>query len=241
MKRLVEITDNSFFSIFSDAVLLYDLASSESNEHVRRTLSTSSILSVNYALEAAANSFFKSVDINSKISAQVDRFSTLDKFDFILQWHKDISLPRGDSETQIVKKLIEQRNQLVHPKVKVIKQDVMTSPGDDTVAYYHKADDSDSSEKCNITKMSMNSSSYSPEDSLIALKSLVNFLNKFVEDWWGIDVPTSEILLMKSWNGSIQANPIMYDQNELKVVLKHNDKLNIRFAGLYGILDGSVQ
>lgn len=237
MKRSVEITDNNFFSIFSDAVLLYDLASSESNEHVRRTLSTSSILSVNYALEAAANSFLKSVDINSKISAQVDRFSTLDKFDFILQWHKDISLPRGDSETQIVKKLIEQRNQLVHPKVKVIKQDVVTSPGDDAVAYYHKADDSDSSEKCKITKMSLNSSNYCPEDSLIALKSLVNFLNKLVENWWGIDVPTSEILLMKSWNGSIQANPIMYDQNELKVVLKHNDTLNIRFAGLYGILE----
>ncbi|WP_335916863.1 hypothetical protein [Shewanella chilikensis] len=237
MKRSVEITDNSFFSIFSDAVLLYDLASSESNEHVRRTLSTSSILSVNYALEAAANSFLKSVDINSKISAQVDRFSTLDKFDFILQWHKDISLPRGDSETQIVKKLIEQRNQLVHPKVKVIKQDVVTSPGDDAVAYYHKADDSDSFEKCKITKMSLNPSNYGPEDSLIALKSLVNFLNKLVESWWGIDVPTSEILLMKSWNGSIQANPIMYDQNELKVVLKHNDTLNIRFAGLYGILE----
>ncbi|WP_282114247.1 hypothetical protein [Pseudoalteromonas arctica] len=236
MKRSVEITDNSFFSIFSDAVLLYDLALSESNEHVRRTLSTSSILSVNYALEAAANSFLKSVDINSKISAQVDRFSTLDKFDFILQWHKDISLPRGDSETQIVKKLIEQRNQLVHPKVKVIKQDVVTSPGDDAVAYYHKADDSDSTEKCKITKMSLNTSNYCPEDSLIALKSLVNFLNKLVENWWGIDVPTSEILLMKSWNGSIQANPIMYDQNELKVVLKHNDILNIRFAGLYGIL-----
>jgi hypothetical protein len=238
MKRSVEITDNSFFSIFSDAVLLYDLASSESNEHVRNTLSTSSILSVNYALEAAANSFLKSVDINSKIGAQVDRFSTLDKFDFILQWHKDISLPRGDSETQIVKKLIEQRNQLVHPKVNVIQTDVVTSPGDDKVAYYHKAEDSDSNVKCKITKMSMNPSNYSPEDSLIALKSLVNFLNKLVESWWGIDVPTSEVLLMKSWNGSIQANPIMYNQDELKIVLKHNKALNIRFAGLYGILEG---
>lgn len=236
MRRSVEITDNSFFSIFSDAVLLYDLALSESNDHVRRALSTSSILSVNYALEAAANSFLKSVEINSKISAQVDRFSTLDKFDFILQWHKDISLPRGDIETQTIKKLIEKRNQLVHPKVKVIKQDVVTSPGDDFVAFYHKADDSDSSEKCKVTKMSLSSSSYCPEDSLIALKSLVNFLNKLVEDWWGIDVPTSEILLMKSWNGSIQAIPIMYNENELKVVLKHNDNLNVRFAGLYGIL-----
>ncbi|MGS0689651.1 hypothetical protein [Shewanella sp. 30m-9] len=237
MKRSVEITENRFFSIFSDAVLLHDLASSERNLHVRRALSTSSILSVHYALEAAANSFLKSVEVSSQISTQVDRFSTLDKFDFILQWHRDISLPRGESETQIVKKLIEQRNQLVHPKIKVIQKNVVTSLGDDAIAYYHKAECSDSNEKCHITNMALSPSDYSPEDSLIALKSLVNFLNKFVEKWWEIDTPTSEVLLMKSWTGSIQANSIMYDENELKIALEHNDDLNIRFVDLSGILE----
>lgn len=185
MKRSVEITDNSFFSLFSDAVLLYDLAFNERNNYVSRALSTSSILSVNYALEAAANSFLKTLDTSSKISAQIDRFPTLDKFDFILQWHKDSSLPRGNKEVQIIKKLIDQRNNLVHPKIKVIEQSIVTSEGDAKIAYYHKAEHSDAIEKCNVTKMAVNPLNYTAEDALIALKPLVNFLNELVENWWG--------------------------------------------------------
>ncbi|EFH8798461.1 TPA: hypothetical protein JTH73_001038 [Escherichia coli] len=237
MKRSVEITDNSFFSIFADAVLLYDLALSESNDYIRRVLSKSSILSVNYALEAAVNSFLESVDLNSKISNQVDRFSTLDKFDFILQWHKGISLPRGEKETQVVKRLIELRNNLVHPKVKTTRLDVMTSRSDGEFLYCHKADVSGSFDICKITKMTLDSSSYSPADSLIALQSLVAFLNKFIEGWWGIDLRTSEFLLMRSWDGSIQACSIMYEEDEVRIVLKHNHDLNVRFVGLYGILE----
>jgi hypothetical protein len=47
MKRSIEITDNQFFSIFSDAVLLYELASNEKDHNIQNTLSKSSILSVN--------------------------------------------------------------------------------------------------------------------------------------------------------------------------------------------------
>jgi uncharacterized protein YutE (UPF0331/DUF86 family) len=236
MERSIEITDNNFFSILSDAVLLYDLAISETDEHTCRVLSTSSILSVNYALEAAANSFLKSVDLNSNINNKVDRFPTLDKFDFILQWHKDISLPRGNNETYIVKKLIEMRNELVHPKIKKIKCDVISSQGDDKFAHYHRVKD-DEIEKCKITKISKKPSDYSPKDSLLALQALVNFLNIFVENWWGIDVKDSEALLLKSWNGSVQASPYMYIESELQIVLKHNQDLNIRFLGLYGLLE----
>jgi hypothetical protein len=237
MKRSIEITNNSFFSIFSDAVLLYDLALSERDNNVSRALSTSSILSVNYALEAAANSFLQTLDTSSKISAQIDRFPTLDKFDFILQWHKDYSLPRGSKEVQIIKKLIDQRNDLVHPKVKIINLDVITSAGDEKMAYFHETENSDVTERCNVTKMVVNPSDYTADDALIALKSLVNFLNELIENWWGIDTEVSAILLMKSWNGSIQAKPVMYLRNELEVVLKHKDVLKIRFIGLDGIID----
>lgn len=237
MNRFVEITDNTFFSIFSDAVLLYELASSESNKNTQNTLAKSSILSVNYALEAAANSFLTSVEVTSKIKDKIDKFSTLDKLDFVLQWHKNESLPRGEKETQIVKKLIDQRNSLVHPKVKTINQEVSTVAGNEAVAYYHKALQNYSNKKCKITKMSFNSEYYSAKDSFIALKSLVDFLNKYVESWWGIDVENSAILLMRSWNGSVQANSIMYQKHELEIVLKHNDNLGVRFIGLYGILE----
>jgi hypothetical protein len=237
MNRSVEIIENKFFSIFSDAVLLYELASSETNKNTQNTLAKSSILSVNYALEAAANSFLTSIEISSKIKGNIDKFSTLDKFDFVLQWHKDESLPRGESETQIVQKLIDQRNELVHPKVKIVQQDVVTALGDEKIAYYHKALQNNSNEKCKVTKMALDSSQCSAEDALIAIKSLVNFLNKYIESWWGIDVESSAILLMKSWTGSVQANPIMYQKHELEIVLRHNKNLNVRFVGLYGILE----
>lgn len=237
MNRSVEITENTFFSIFSDAVLLYELASMEINENTRNTLAKSSILSVNYALEAAANSFLTSVEMNSKIKDNIDRFSTLDKFDFVLQWNRDESLPRGETETQIVKKLIDQRNELVHPKVKIIKQEVDTKKGDDKIAFFHTAPIRDSSEKCKITKMSVRPDQYSAEDALIALKALVNFLNKYVECWLKMEVENAALLLMQSWDGSVQANPIMYQKHELEIVLRHNKNLNIRFVGLYGILE----
>jgi hypothetical protein len=237
MNRSVEITENTFFSIFSDAVLLYELATSETDKNTKNTLAKSSILSVNYALEAAANSFLTSIEISSKIKSNIDRFSTLDKFDFVLQWHKDKLLPRGESETQIIKKLIDQRNELVHPKVKIIQQAVVTALGDEEIAYYHKAFQDNSNEKCKVTKMSLHSSQYLAEDALIAIKSLVDFLNKYIEIWWGIDVESSAILLMTSWTGSVQANPIMYQKHELEIVLRHNEDLNVRFVGLYGILE----
>lgn len=237
MNRSIEITDNTFFSIFSDAVLLYELASSELNENTKNTLAKSSILSVNYALEAAANSFLTSVEITPKIKDKIDKFSTLDKFDFVLQWHKNESLPRGEKETQIITKLIDQRNALVHPKVKKITKNVSTVAASENIAYYHKEIHNNLDEKCKVTKMSLRADLYSAEDSLIAIKSLVNFLNKYVGNWWGIDIEDSAILLMKTWNGSIEADPIMYQQHELEIVLRQNQELDIKFLDLYGILE----
>lgn len=237
MSHSVEITDNTFFSIFSDAVLLYELASIEGNKNTQNTLAKSSILSVNYALEAAANSFLMSVETSSKIKDKLDKFSTLDKFDFVLQWSRGETLPRGEAEAQIVKKLIDQRNALVHPKVKTINKEVTTAKGNDKVSFFHKAITSDSSEKCRITKMSVHPAQYSAEDALIALQALVSFLNRYVENWLKMKVENSALLLMRSWDGSVQASPIMYQKHELEIVLRHNENLNIRFVGLYGILE----
>jgi hypothetical protein len=133
--------------------------------------------------------------------------------------------------------LIDQRNALVHPKVKVVQRDVETSVGNEKFGYYHKDLSNDTDSKCPVTKMAKSADQYSSEDALIAIKSLVNFLNKYIETWWNIDVNTSELLLMRTWNGSVQANPIMYLRHEIETVLKYNDILNIRFIGLYGILE----
>ncbi|WON77964.1 hypothetical protein [Serratia sp. UGAL515B_01] len=107
MKRTVKITKNSFFKIFSDAIMLYEPSVKEQKTHIKKTLAKSGTLSVNYAFEAAANSFLSSIDITKNLKGQIDRFSALDKLDYTLQWHKETSLPQGVNETQIIKELLE--------------------------------------------------------------------------------------------------------------------------------------
>ncbi|MBK5144547.1 hypothetical protein I2494_12605 [Budviciaceae bacterium BWR-B9] len=237
MKRTVEITKNSFFEIFSDAITLYELSAAEQKPHIKNILAKSSLLSINYALEAAANSFLSSIEVTQKLKSQFDRFSTLDKFDFTLQWHKETSLPRGVIQTQIIKELIDQRNALVHPKVTSIMDVIETTSGEDKLAYLHQSTSDPESPKSKLSNISLVPERYTDKDALIALKALVNFLNSYVNDWWGIDLETSAILLMPSWNGSIQAKPILYERNSLETVLRHDHHLEIKFLGLHGIFE----
>ncbi|UDV61647.1 hypothetical protein [Enterobacter hormaechei] len=50
MKRKVEITKNSFFELFSDAITLYELSVATQKTHIKKTLAKSSVLSINYDL-----------------------------------------------------------------------------------------------------------------------------------------------------------------------------------------------
>lgn len=187
MKRTVEITKNSFFEIFSDAITLYELSAAEQKEHIKTTLAKSSILSINYALEAAANSFLSSIEVTQKLKDQIDRLSTLDKFDVTLQWHKEISLPRGVIQAQIIKELIDQRHALVHPKIKSTTETIETKPSEGNPAYLHQSTGNPKLPKSKLSNISLDPERYNDTDALIALKALVSFLNSYVNDWWGIE------------------------------------------------------
>lgn len=237
MKRTVKITENSFFKIFSDAIILYELSAVEQKEHIKTTLAKSSILSINYALEAAANSFLSSVELTPQLKDKIDRFSTLDKFDFTLTWHKGSSLPRGAIQTQIIKELIDQRHALVHPKIKSTTENIETKSSEGKYAYLHQFANNPQPPKSKLSSISLDPKEYTDIDALIALKALVSFLNSYVNDWWGIDLKTSAILLMPSWNGSIQASSVMYERSSLETVLRYNYELEIKFLELYEILE----
>lgn len=237
MIRTVEITKNSFFEIFSDAITLYELSVMEQKSHIKKTLAKSSILSINYALEAAANSFLSSIEMTQKLKGQIDRFSTLDKLDYTLQWHKETALPRGVIQTQIIRELLEQRNALVHPKIKLISDTIETTPSEGKTAYLHQSNGNFEAVKSKLSGISLDPEKYTDKDAFIAIKALVNFLNSYINDWWGIDLETSTILLLPSWNGSIQAQPIIYERDSLETVLRHDHDLRIKFIGLHGILE----
>lgn len=240
MDRTVEITKNRFFEIFSDAVLLYEISLSECRASAKAALAKSCILSANYALEAAANSFLSTVEVTSSLKGQIDRFSTLDKFDFVLQWHKGSALPKGDAETQIVKELIDRRNSAVHPKIESLFEDISTTVGSGSLGYVHQSKSGSENTRSKLSKISKSPDMYTDEDALVALKAVVNFLNSYVNDWWGIDLDTSALLLMPSWNGSINASDILYERDSLETVVKYDKVLEIKFLGLHGILEQFV-
>jgi len=110
MIREVTIWENNFLLIFSDAVLLYEAAVACENSDLNSALAKSSVLSVNYAIEAAANSFLKSIELTKTLRDKIDKFTTIEKFDFVLQWHTNHHLDAGDSDVQAVKNLIKNRN-----------------------------------------------------------------------------------------------------------------------------------
>ena len=129
MRREVTIWENNFVLIFTDAVMLYEAAAACENSDLNSAMAKASVLSVNCAVEAAANSFLQSIEINDKLSKELDKLKTLDKFDFILQWHTDKELPRGDAHIQAIAKMIGNRNTMVHPKVNSRKAVIETTLG----------------------------------------------------------------------------------------------------------------
>lgn len=84
--------EKQFLVNFLDAVRLYDAAVACENAHLNSALAKYSTLSVNYAIGAAENSFLQSIKMIKILHEKIDEFSTVDKFDYVLQWHTDHDL-----------------------------------------------------------------------------------------------------------------------------------------------------
>ena len=231
MIREVEINQNHFLSIFADAVSLYDLSLNTENKDLSSRLAKASILSVNYALEAAANSCLQSLELTEPMKDKIDRFSTIEKFDFVLQWHTSESLKRGDNLVQKIRSLVKLRNDHVHPKVKTISRKLKSEPFNEKISYKHTSIENDV--HCRLDSVDI----YKSSDALSALQYLVNFLNTFVMKWWGISLEVSTQLFISSWNGSTTAQPHLYALDDLKLILKHEHQFRFKFLGIHGICE----
>lgn len=222
MNRNLKITRNGFFEIFADSLTLYEhslIIEQKNND----AFSKSCFLSVNYALEAAANSFLKSIDISDDLSRQVERFSTLDKFDFVLQWHTGKKLPKGVKVSQDIKKIIKDRNEMVHPKIIDKVVNVETSFDNSKLGAFHK--ETANEEDCGIVYVNS-------KIAFNAIKSLVEFLNEYIINWWGITTRDVSLFLFPVWHASMRP---MYESESLRTVLRHKNSLGILFLDIDGI------
>lgn len=237
---------NNFLSIFADATLLYELSRSTEDKHVKNALAKSSILSTNCALEAGANSFLESVDIDDTLKNKIDRFTTLEKYDFVLQWHTEKKIPKGGSDYSDVSKLIGARNAMVHPKVIQHSKQFLTEPGDGKVAFNHYEVDTrgkriDSKPPKPRAFLETPPGFYNEHHAKSSLIMFTTFMNAFVLDWWGLDFADAEVFLFQTWSGTIGGDQRMIDVKELEVLLRNNHFLNIRFMGLYGLIEQDSQ
>lgn len=237
MIRKTTVNVNNFLMIFSDAVLLYEAAAACEDSDLNSALAKSSVLSVNYAIEAAANSFLQSVEMTDSLREKVDKFSTIDKFDFVLQWHTDHYLNAGDSDVQAVKNLIKNRNSMVHPKVITKAVSVQSEMGEDGVIRHSAIPLKP--KKGQDTKPKLLGSDpelYTHEDAKAALQVMTSFLNVFV-NWWGVEYKMAETFLFQTWDGSINARQVMFRKNQISALIRNDHFLNIRFMGVHGMFD----
>jgi hypothetical protein len=237
MIRNVTVKENNFLSIFSDAVVLYEAAVVCDNEVLKSALVKSSILSVNYAIEAAANSFLESLEMTDKLKERIDKFSTLDKFDFVLQWHTSHYMIPGDAYVQSVKNLIANRNSMVHPKITVRPMQVATSiePGE-TLTHNALKPEPKKGQDQKPKLLGSDPELYTDKDAKEALIVMTSFLNVFVKQWWGIGHEQAELFLFQTWDGSINARPVMFREHQIKTLVRNDHFLQISFMGVHGLV-----
>ena len=229
MERDVVIHENRFIEIVTDALMLYEVASSCENSYTREALVRACVLSICFSIEAAANSFLRAVECDSELKKKIDRFSTLDKFDFVLQWGQGCSLQKGESRYQKVRCLLTQRDSMAHPKIGKKSTKVKTM-ADDTGTVLHTEHQGGGGVNSQLT--------FDLHYAKDAFKAMVNFLNAFVEEWWAGGRDAAEEYLFPTWNGSLKARKIMLLPHQLELLIKHNEMLNIKFIGIYGLLPG---
>lgn len=237
MIRDVTLVENNFISIFSDAVILYEAAVSAVDEELKSALVKSSILTVNYALEAAANSFVSSIELDDELKGKVDRYSTLEKFGYVVNYHTGKSLPSGAKIYQQVRNLITRRNQMVHPKVNAVGYQVRTTGGGGE-PFMHtvikKAPKIGASQ--NPKLLGDDPELYTVKDAQAALQAMTSFLNLYVEEWWGIGYENANLFLYQTWDGSIGAMPYMFRPHQIKVLIRNKELLDVRFIGIHGMI-----
>ncbi|WP_419147511.1 hypothetical protein [Pseudoalteromonas 'SMAR'] len=230
-KKSVVIVESPFLTILANSMTLYELSLEEKESIVKSSLVSASILSSWTVLEASANSFIKSIELSPMIESKLDKFPTLEKFNLILEYHQDKKIAKQCTQYQEVDNLRKFRNNLVHPR-EVIKETVVkTEYCDFYDTFLHEEQPTFSKTNNNKPYISYPLES---SDALKALKSVINFLNYFIVDSWGLKNDSVEALLLTRWNGSICAGDTQIPVDELKVILRNNKifDLDIKFLDL---------
>ncbi|MCG9745236.1 hypothetical protein [Shewanella sp. Isolate8] len=227
------IIKNRFFSLLGESLRLLNEAEKCDDETLKNCLITSSILTCAYSLEAAANSVLETVE--PKVSER--DYSTLGKFTLGLEHHLDKKMNKGCPEYQNVKALLEHRNEHVHPKVFTKDVKIQTKKSDDDFSWHHKSIEKEP-KKRNLQNISSDSEHWQVSDAKIAIKAVIEFLNIYVCEWWGLDESVRDYVFLPQSNIAKNGETRMYDINTLKMLKTYESSFTINFISIPALPEG---
>lgn len=229
------ITRNCFFSLLGESLRLIYEAERCNDETLKNCLITSSILTCAYSLEAAANSVL--VTIEPKVNER--DYSTLGKFVLGLEHHLDKRLDKGCPEYQNVKALLEHRNVHVHPKVFKTDVEILSERSDGKLSWHHKIVKNEP-KKRNLQNIFKDSEHWQVSDTKLAIKAVIDFLNIYVCEWWGLDERVRDYVFLPYSNIANNGDPRAYDINTLKMLKIYESSFTINFITIPALPDGDA-
>ncbi|MEJ0084493.1 MAG: hypothetical protein WDO72_02315 [Pseudomonadota bacterium] len=186
-------TVNWFAALLADAVSFDQQAQAAApvdfptvNRFARAAI-TSAVL----AVEAAANSCMARMEYPAIVVKQLDKLSTIDKYDALYASRFAKNIDRGSAPFQVVAELFGFRNRYVHPKLAKIA--VRISIDDKGSKRYEK--DAEQQKKATHLGIPFDFATWTGEHSRVAVKETILFFNHFFSDLCGLDKQECTALL----------------------------------------------
>jgi hypothetical protein len=150
-----------------------------------------SVTSAVLAIEAAANSCMARMEYPTIVLKQLDKLSTIDKYDALYTSRFAKNIDRGSAPFQAVAELFGFRNRYVHPKL--AKIDVRISIDEKGSKTYEKG--ADQQKKTSHLGIPFDFATWTGEHSRIAVKETILFFNHFFCDLCGLGKQECSALL----------------------------------------------
>lgn len=175
-----EIHHRNFGQLLSDAIFFERLAAEKPDDLIRKRYVRSSLFSTFLTLECAANCCLSCFDASKFLISDLEKLPPLSKLDlFALHGFKK-KIDYGRNEVQKIKEVKKIRDSIVHPKV---TKSTIGGPAEGERSFFcFPYQVTFSSKPKPAIGIVVNSSLWSHEDCLSAIRSVVEFFNYFFQE-----------------------------------------------------------
>lgn len=236
--RKATITKNNFCSILKDSMVLYEMSRDAKDSFTKDILSRQSILSTCFALEAVANSLLEMLPRKDRDDLEIERKPTLAKLAHVILECSGNKIDSNSKEYDAISKLIKLRDAMAHPNVIVKEIEVFTEQGTQGVAFNHTEKDDRSPKRKNYSvkgflALDCPPNHFDHRDAKTALNMLVAFLNKYVLEWWEIEVKDIEIYFFDVSDVGLSGDMRLINMKEAEVFNRNSDLFDIKFISAH--------